>query len=70
MDSAGSVNVEESIVAQLAEALGSQAKVSTYNSVTYLVIDKDIKEIHLTTTIEYNDKALANVVVSNVELVR
>lgn len=70
LDSDSSVNVEESIVAQLAEALGSQAKVSTYDSVNYLVIDKDIKEIHLTTIVEYNDKALAKVVVSNVELVR
>ena len=70
LENSSSANINASIVAQLAEALGSQAKVSTYNSVNYLVIDKDIKEIHLTATIEYNDKALANVVVSNVELVR
>ena len=69
-DNDSSASVEASIVAQIAEALGTQAKVSTYSSVTYLVIDKDIKEIHLTATIDYNDKALANVVVSNVELVR
>lgn len=70
LENSSSANIEASIVAQLAEALGSQVKVSTYSNVTYLVIDKDIKEIHLTTTIDYSDKALANVVVSNVELVR
>ena len=61
--------VEANIVAKLAEALGSEAFTKSYDNDIYLIVDKDVKEIHFTATVDYNDVELANVVISNAELV-